>query len=443
MATKAAQVSFLIAGMLKTDATINSAGTVDFFSAQAGSWATPKNAFEEADKSTAITTLTLDAAGKGTAFCDGVYDIRIKDSDGNTVDSLLEVNFIRQDPLSGTFNIEVITGASNVQLDGDEDIVIVNTASDINVTLASSATADGRKIVIKTINASTGTISILATTPDTIDGVAAATGVDLTAQYDALELVADSTNATYHRATRGTLLADTISESTAATGVTADGVLLKDSTVTASGGVVASGGVDAGTSPGVTTDVIDEKTADAGVTIDSVLIKDLAITVDTIDENTVDTGVTIDSFLIKDNAPDPTSWPSFKAEQDSNQNNINGETKVDFKQEVFDTNADYAAGTSTFTPTVAGKYLLTVQIAWADTVDGDSIFLYIFKNGANTNGAITSDIASGTTHTSSVTTIVTADGDDTFEVYTRNFTTTTADLTQAIDHSYFAGSRIA
>lgn len=79
-----------------------------------------------------------------------------------------------------------------------------------------------------------------------------------------------------------------ISEKTGATGVTVDGVLLKDSQVT--------------------TDVINEKTGAAGVTVDSVKLKDGGFVcadgstgeVDTINEATVNAGVTTDGVLHKD-----------------------------------------------------------------------------------------------------------------------------------------------
>lgn len=57
--------------------------------------------------------------------------------------------------------------------------------------------------------------------------------------------------------TTGTIIADTISELTSGSGVTVDGVLLKDSQVT--------------------TDTINEKTAAAGVTADGVLLKDSSV----------------------------------------------------------------------------------------------------------------------------------------------------------------------
>lgn len=93
-------------------------------------------------------------------------------------------------------------------------------------------------------------------------------------------------------ALKTSLSADTISEVTAAAGVTVDGVLLKDSAVTASGGVIASGGVTAST--------IAEASAGAGVTADGVLLKDSQVTSDQINEKTVGAGVTADGVLLKD-----------------------------------------------------------------------------------------------------------------------------------------------
>lgn len=68
---------------------------------------------------------------------------------------------------------------------------------------------------------------------------------------------------------------DLVSESTAAAGVTVDGVLLKD------GGITASASITAGTlgaTTAVNTDTINERTAAAGVTIDGVKLKDGGIT---------------------------------------------------------------------------------------------------------------------------------------------------------------------
>jgi hypothetical protein len=136
--------------------------------------------------------------------------------------------------------------------------------------------------------------------------------------------------------------ADAISESTSGSGVTIDGLLIKDGGIpslnlddyltTDGSRAGATGQAQDFGSYGVKADVIDESTADAGVTIDGLLIKDgtipslgfdgsgylktdgsragatgqaqdfgsYGIKADIINESTVDTGVTIDGFTIKD-----------------------------------------------------------------------------------------------------------------------------------------------
>lgn len=93
---------------------------------------------------------------------------------------------------------------------------------------------------------------------------------------------------------------DTISEATAAAGVTVDGVLLKDA------GISVSGTITVGT--------ITEYATDVGVSIESVVLKDGAITAtgaiatsgnlqaDAVVEDTAEAGVTIDGLLIKDSS---------------------------------------------------------------------------------------------------------------------------------------------
>ena len=107
--------------------------------------------------------------------------------------------------------------------------------------------------------------------------------------------VTDTTTATWKTPKTSVMQTDTISETTAAAGVTIDGVLCKDSKV------AASGGVDAGAAVGVIADIISEKTAAAGVTIDGVKLKDSQPYCDVINEKTAATGVTVDGVLCKDN----------------------------------------------------------------------------------------------------------------------------------------------
>ena len=95
-----------------------------------------------------------------------------------------------------------------------------------------------------------------------------------------------------------TIATNTIAETTATSGVTIDGVLVKD------GGIVCA---DAAT---LEVDTVNEATGAAGVTIDGVLVKDggivmadgAAIDADTINEATAGAGVTADGVLLKDGA---------------------------------------------------------------------------------------------------------------------------------------------
>ena len=61
----------------------------------------------------------------------------------------------------------------------------------------------------------------------------------------------------------------------------------------------------------VETDTISEKTSGSGVTIDGLLIKDGGISLDTLSEKTSGAGVTIDGVLLKDNAVTCSGSSSF------------------------------------------------------------------------------------------------------------------------------------
>jgi hypothetical protein len=74
--------------------------------------------------------------------------------------------------------------------------------------------------------------------------------------------------------------------------------------------------------------------------------------------------------------------PAFFANMGSNQTfSTSSYTKVQMNTEVFDTNGNYDPTTNyRFTPTVAGYYFVTIQIAWVSTVVSPSNAIY--KNGS-------------------------------------------------------------
>jgi hypothetical protein len=121
-------------------------------------------------------------------------------------------------------------------------------------------------------------------------------------------------------------------------------------------------------------------------------------------------------------------------------------TKVQFDTEAFDTNSDFDSTTNyRFTPTVAGKYLLTATIAWnAPYEDQKLMIIHIYKNGANYREAKWS--SSGTSAQGpNVTCVVDANGTtDYFEVFVTQNSSSTQVLQGGSDglYSYFEGSRI-
>jgi hypothetical protein len=137
-----------------------------------------------------------------------------------------------------------------------------------------------------------------------------------------------------------------------------------------------------------------------------------------------------------------SGWPSFHVNTPAGgQAGLVGATKVQFDTEEFDTNSDFDAVVNyRFTPTVAGKYLLTSTVAINSApADQDLLRIYLYKNGASTEWR---DVqASGTSigQSSNITVIVDANGTtDYFEVF---FESTGNEDVAAT--SWFSGSRIA
>lgn len=198
---------------------------------------------------------------------------------------------------------------------------------------------------------------------------------------------------------------------------------------------------------GGTVDAITSLTVANNVDIGAFSLTALSLVADTISEEAAGAGVTIDSFKIKDNAPDPTSWPSFFAHRNGSQQvNITGIDKIEFNDDStdpgFDTNSDYNTGTFRWIPTVAGKYFLTTSIYWINVVAGDTIILYLYKNGVvitlDTSGIV------NTPQTQTITSIVTANGStDYFEVFAQNSDRDTGDIEGQKYNTWFIGSRIA
>ena len=111
------------------------------------------------------------------------------------------------------------------------------------------------------------------------------------------------------------------------------------------------------------------------------------------------------------------NMPAFSAYATSSQTVTAGTaTKILFDAERFDTNNNFLS--SRFTPTIAGYYLITAAVCFANNTAGDGSYLMIYKN----SGCVTfsgSAANAGTYSMPSISQIIYLNGSTDFvEIYT-------------------------
>lgn len=118
-------------------------------------------------------------------------------------------------------------------------------------------------------------------------------------------------------------------------------------------------------------------------------------------------------------------------------------TKVTFGTEEYDIGSYFAS--STFTPLVAGKYILASAVRWVNTnaVDNEQLEISIYKNGVAYKSEIW--VRAGTSfQQTSITAIVDANGTtDFFEIYATKNGAGNGDIQGVINVTYFQGMLIA
>jgi len=120
-------------------------------------------------------------------------------------------------------------------------------------------------------------------------------------------------------------------------------------------------------------------------------------------------------------------------------------TKIQFTTEIFDTNSNFDNATNyRFTPTAAGKYLLTANITWDTTTSAATpVSIYMAKNGSvvNTVQQVTTTSAA---HSQNISVVVDANGTtDYFELHVFHVYGASLNILGDFDLSYFMGHRIA
>jgi len=204
----------------------------------------------------------------------------------------------------------------------------------------------------------------------------------------------DSADGTSKKITRANLLGsaaadftnniktDTVSEHTAAAGVTIDSVVLKDGQINTGQGATEVYLMDQNVQTSnnvnfnqVQTDTIIEETAAAGVTIDSLTIKD---GVARHGANAIQTTVKARAYLSSNEAIVANTLE-----------------KIICDTEDYDPGGNYDNTTGVFTAPIAGYYDIIASAGFAVNTDQNTIAVRIFKN-ASTLGAATQHGASGT-----------------------------------------------
>ena len=218
-------------------------------------------------------------------------------------------------------------------------------------------------------------------------------------EFDASNLWQLLSNKISPNSTANTLAVDTIGEQTAATGVTVDGVLLKDSKALVTTGAVGApslgvGYADTGlysvsatqtgfaqdgalvggfNTNGLFTDVIAEQVTGAGVTVDGVLLKDGGVTLDSSSVTQI-TSITTAVTLDKPAGTVLTVSSTLAAQGDVTFTVNNSFVTANSK--IFLTGATLGAGFPVFTVTSkgAGAFGVTIYNTHATLAFNDTLF---------------------------------------------------------------------
>jgi len=175
-------------------------------------------------------------------------------------------------------------------------------------------------------------------------------------------------------------------------------------------------------------------------TIDSISgTSNLTIGSSNISQITLKSGATLTNF--------PTNTPSFMAyaPSGSGQSIASGtQTKVNFSTEFFDTDSKYDNSSMRFTPTVAGKYLITAGLSFGTTGDGNYVIIFIYKNGSELLKNINRSPSTADNGVV-ISGLVDLDADDYVEIYAKQNTGSNQTITGSNSDrtTFFGGHKLA
>jgi hypothetical protein len=137
--------------------------------------------------------------------------------------------------------------------------------------------------------------------------------------------------------------------------------------------------------------------------------------------------------------------PAFCATNSAQQTANSGvSTKVQFDTEVFDSDGKYDTSAYRFTPTVAGKYFITAQLANNNLYNQAQLQILILKNGSSVmNGEVNgNNSTSNRNYTVNTSIVLDLDTDDYVEIYGKQSLGNGVPITEGT-RCYFIGYKIA
>ena len=191
MAGTAKQVDFLLGNMFGNsssedfDGKLLAAGTVEF---RNPGLTTKKTIWDDKDKAVEATNpVVLDSYGNAEVFADGFYDLVVKDSDGNSINTPDSLHFSTS--TSPVFAVNSISAGITTSTTGQIIYADTTTGGDFTITLQTAASIGGESFVF--VNTGTGVLTIDGNGSETIGGE---TTITLSNKDEAAQIWSDGTN---------------------------------------------------------------------------------------------------------------------------------------------------------------------------------------------------------------------------------------------------------
>lgn len=176
MANRIGIIDFLL-----SPSTQRAGGSVTFYETGTSSY---KNVYGASDKTDPKSIASFNAVGTVSLWGEGVYDIVIKNSSGQTLGTILGYQVEK-------YVTNVVTKIQAYQITNDDDVVLCNAnAAGFTVTLP-DATTISHGMTIRKIDGTTNAVTVTTLNSQTIDGVGTAT---LDQQSASLQLYSDGSN---------------------------------------------------------------------------------------------------------------------------------------------------------------------------------------------------------------------------------------------------------